>query len=284
MTRAPSNQRWLERRSTLVGDTLIRPSTDGYEVSMLDGKGSDTIAKAFVEAHHYSGSYPAARERAILTRRGELVGVAVFSQPCSEVVLAPLPCDRREAVELGRFVLLDEVPGNGESWFLARALDLLRARGYRALLSHSDPLPRRALSGEVVLAGHVGQIYQATNAVYAGRSGRELHVLKPDGTILSPRAMTKIRKLERGYEGAIEQLTDIGADAPTADDLATRDARRAWMWRAIFSTCRRLSHPGNHRYLWAIDKRLRRDIAALASGAPYPKTVDPEAVLTQGAN
>lgn len=269
------------------GRTSFRPAgevinTAEYEVSLLDGPGSDKIAKAFVQQHHYSGSYPAARERAVLhrVRTGELVGVAVFSHPSSEAVLKPLPCERLEGVELGRFVLLDNVPGNGESWFFARSLELLKARGYRALLSHSDPMPRRTLEGELVLPGHVGIIYQATNAVYAGRSGSELHVLKPDGTVFSPRAMTKIRRGERGSDKAIAELVACGADAPSSADLATRDARRAWMWREIFRTCRRMPHAGNHRYLWAIDKRLRRDVAKLATGESYPKTVDAEPIYS----
>lgn len=263
------------------GRTSWRPAgevikTSAYEVAPIDGKGSDKIAKAFVQQHHYSGSYPAARERVGLYRGAELVGVAVFSHPSSEAVLAPLPCDRLEGVELGRFVLLDDVPGNGESWFLARALEVLRERGYRALLSHSDPLPRRTAAGELVLPGHVGTIYQATNAVYAGRSGRELHVLKPDGTVFSPRAMTKIRRWEQGAQKAIAELVAIGAKPPSAGDLETRDTRRAWMWREIFATCRRMPHAGNHRYLWALDKRLRRDVAKLATGEAYPKAVDAE--------
>lgn len=261
------------------GRTSWRPAgeiiqTNAYEVAPIDGKGSDNIAKAFVQQHHYSGSYPAARERVGLYRSSKLVGVAVFSHPASEAVLEPLPCDRLEGVELGRFVLLDDVPGNGESWFLARSLEILKARGYRALLSHSDPLPRRTNAGELVLPGHVGIIYQATNAVYAGRSGAELHVLKPDGTILSPRSMTKIRRWERGAQGAVDELVEIGATPPTASDLATRDGRRAWMWREIFATCRRMPHAGNHRYLWAIDKKLRKDVAKLATGESYPKKLD----------
>ena len=272
-----SAQRWRDRQ------TMFRPGAEAirtadYEVSAIDGDGSDKIAKAFVQQHHYSGSYPAARERVGLYHRsGELVGVAVFSHPSSEAVLERLPCDRLEGVELGRFVLLDSVAGNGESWFHARALDILRGRGYRVLLSHSDPMPRRTLDGGIVLPGHVGLIYQATNAIYAGRSGRELHVLKPDGTIFSPRSMTKIRRWERGAERAIAELVSIGAIAPSSADLADRDSRRAWMWREIFRTCRRLEHNGNHRYLWALDKRLRRDVAKLASGDSYPKSIDPEA-------
>jgi hypothetical protein len=273
------SQRWRGGRASYRPKGEVIRTSD-YEVAFLDGKGSDKIAKAFVEEHHYSGTYPAARERAMLYRRGELVGAAIFSHPSSEAVLEPLPCERLEGVELGRLVLLDDVPGNGESWFFARALEVLRERGYRALLSHSDPVPRRTSEGKLVLPGHVGFIYQATNAVYAGRSDETLHVLKPDGTIFSPRSMTKIRRWERGAARCVDELVAIGAERPTAGDLASRDARRAWMWRAIFATCRRMKHAGNHRYLWAIDKRLRRDVAKLASGDAYPKQRDAEPVLS----
>lgn len=287
--RAPSNQRWRDRRTSFVGnDDLFNPRD--YEVSACDGKGSDTLVKAFIEQHHYSGSYPAARERILLHHRsGELVGAAVFSHPCAEAVLEPLPCDRLEGVELGRFLLLDKlrdghgVGGHGESWFFARARKILRERGYKALLSYSDPMPRRALDGTLVLPGHVGRIYQASNAVYSGRSGKELHVLKPDGTIFSPRSMSKIRKWERGAQKCVDELVAIGATPPTVRDLADRDARRAWMWREIFATCRRLRHGGNHSYVWAIDARLRRQVEALAAvdadgnRIKYPKAVDAEA-------
>jgi hypothetical protein len=252
--------------------------TRKYEVSALDGPGSDRIAKSFVEDHHYSGTYPAARERVVLheVATGALVGVAVFSHPSSEAVLKPLPCDRLEGVELGRFVLLDSVAGNGESWFLARALEILRGRGYRVLLSHSDPMPRTSADGAIVFPGHIGEIYQATNAAYAGLASDRLQVLKPDGRIFSERAMTKIRRWERGAQRSVDEFVAIGAAAPSSADLATRDRRRAWMWAAIFATCRRLEHPGNHRYLWAIDRRLRRavdDVARAGADAPrpYPK-------------
>lgn len=270
-------QRWNRRRDSYRPAGEVIRTTD-YEVAFLDGKGSDNTARAFVEAHHYSGSYPAARERAMLYERqtGELVGAAIFSHPSSEAVLEPLPCDRLEGVELGRLVLRDTVAGNGESWFIARCFEELRRRGYRALLSHSDPVPRRAIDGRLVLPGHVGIIYQATNAVYTGRSNEELHVLKPDGTILSPRSMTKIRRWERGAAGCVDELVQSGAVPPTRAELATRDGRRAWMWREIFRTCRRLKHGGNHRYVWALDKRLNNAVRALATGEPYPKQRDAE--------
>lgn len=263
----PINQRWRD------GVASYRPldpiDTSAYEVAEIS---SDKVAKDFVERHHYSRSYPAARHRFGLYRRHELVGVAVFSHPPSEDVLAKLPCERLAGVELGRFVLLDDVPGNGESWFLARCFEGLRRKGVACLLSHSDPLPRRAANGNVVMPGHVGTIYQATNAVYAGRTRASKLSVLPDGTVFGERSMSKLRSAERGWEREVERLIEAGAPAPHARLTTWRD-RRDWMWAAIAATCRRVHHGGNHRYLWALDRRLRRDVAKLATGA-YPKTVD----------
>jgi hypothetical protein len=77
------NQRWHHHR------TVYRPAgevirTMDYEVALID---SDREAKAFVLAHHAFGTYPAARIRFGLYRHGELVGVAVFSHPCNDLVL-----------------------------------------------------------------------------------------------------------------------------------------------------------------------------------------------------
>lgn len=269
------NQRWRDRIGSFRSpDEII--NTRAYEIAELH---DDNTPKAFVEQHHYSGSYPAARERFGLFRSSLLVGVAVFSHPPNEAVLRRLPCERMAGIELGRFVLLDDVPGNGESWFLARCFEQLRAKGIEALVSHSDPMPRRAADGTLVLPGHVGNVYQATNAIYGGRATRRRLWLLPDGTVFSERAMSKIRSRERGYRYAIDQLVTAGADRPLdiGQDLTS------WMHEALAKVGRRASHKGNHRYLWAIDKRLRKAIAALAlvdadgNRIPYPKALDTEA-------
>src|SRR5215471_14601724 len=127
-------QRWRNRRDLYrPAGEVICPSD--YEVAAI---ADDTTAKAFVTRHHYSTRYVAARERVGLYRHGALVGVAVFSHPVRNAVLTNVfPGNARESVELGRFVLLDDVPGNGETWFLARCFELLRREGYRGVVSFS---------------------------------------------------------------------------------------------------------------------------------------------------
>lgn len=293
------NQRWRDGRASYrpAGETI---DTRRYEVAPIDG---DAEARAFVERHHYTASYPAARFRFGLYSRlhddrtevprpeavravragplrhvrddgdepegrdvrplpdARLVGVAVFSVPVNDRSITNVfPVHPLEATDLGRFVLLDGVPANGETWFLARCFELLRVAGIRGLISMADPA-----------AGHVGTIYQAHNAVYLGRATpRTLHVL-PDGTVFNDRAQQKVRdgRGTRGFDYACGLLTRSGAPDPGDGDAG------AWLreWRGRL--CRRARHRGNHKYAWPIDRRLRRHLPA---SEPYPKVPDPRPV------
>lgn len=248
----PGCLRWRERRSLLRADAApIDPTRYGVEVVM------ERAARPFVEAHHYSGSYPAARlavglYRALAAGGGaELVGVAVFSVPvqprATELWLGlPLTC----AVELGRFVLRDDVEPNGETWFLARALEAVRAElpEVRGVLSYSDPLPRASLSGRVVTPGHVGTIYQAANAAYLGMSEPRYQMLDRDGRTISERSLCKVRGEERGWEGAARRLEAVGLDARRFGEEPA-----AWLARAMgealaSGVVRRVRHTGCHAY------------------------------------
>ncbi len=253
------NQRWLNRIAT-YRDPLEQIQTSAYEVAKLD---DDNTPRAFVEAHHYSGSYPAARFRFGLYRGAVLEGVAVFSHPCNDKVLTNvfpwIPV--LEAVELGRFVLLDGVKGNGESWFLARCFEQLRLEGLAGVVSFSDPVARTSSTGAQVFPGHLGTIYQATNAAYLGRGTPRTLKILPDGRSYNARTRQKIRRGERGQVGAVDQLRAHGAPELTGDPV---EWLRTWSERLT----RNIRHPGNHRYAWALAKRDRRRLPA---SLPYPK-------------
>jgi hypothetical protein len=255
------NQRW-----TLGRDSYRKPSepirTAEYEVAEIQG---DALAKAFIQLHHYSRSYPAARVRVGLYRHGALEGVAVFSHPCRDTVLTGVfGGAATDHVELGRFVLLDAVPGNGETWFLARAFDLLRRRGLQGVISFSDPLERTSSQGLIVKPGHVGTIYQALNGRYLGRATPRTLKILPDGTVLSDRAIQKIRAAESGWTAAAKTIVRFGADEPWED-------RRAWLSNWLGRLTRPLRHRGNHKYAWGLDRRTRE---ALPSSKPFPKEID----------
>lgn len=252
-------QRWREGRARYrpIGEPI---DPRRFEVARLSG---DAAAKAFVTRHHYSGSYPAARVRFGLFEGPELAGVAVFSVPANPRALDVLPGEASSKVELGRFVLLDRVAANGESWFLARCFEQLRGDGFTGVVSFSDPVARTDESGRVVFPGHLGVIYQATNATYLGRTRAERRRLLPDGTVMHGRALAKIRGREQGFRYAAGLLERHGA-APLEDD---EDAVE-WLQRWLPRLTRSLPHAGNHKYAWALRGRDRR---RLPTGLPYPK-------------
>jgi hypothetical protein len=274
-------QRWRGRRS------LYRPAgevidTSQYEVSEI---ADNTTAKAFVLAHHYSGSYPSARVRFGLYRGAELVGVAVFGVPMNYKVFDVFACDREQCVELSRLVLLDAVPANAESWFLARCFEQLRqAHDILGVVSFSDPVPRYQVRLEarggrlggaerLVFPGHVGTIYQACNFRYTGRGTKRTLRVLPDGSILCPRSMQKIRAFESRWESAAAVLERFGAT-----HLAANDDSHAWLETWVPRLTRPLKHGGNHRYYLALEKGLRRALDARLTSetsairlAPYPK-------------
>jgi hypothetical protein len=161
---ATSCQRWRERVAKERPAGEVFRSSDAEAVAI-----DEATAKAFVTRHHYSASYPAARFRVGMMWRPSsgrecLAGVVVFSVPMNERTVPRYFADLAPAagVELGRLVLLDEVPANAESWLVARAFKLLRAAlpSIAGVVSYSDPLERVATDGTIVKPpGHVGTVY-----------------------------------------------------------------------------------------------------------------------------
>lgn len=263
-------QRWREHRS------LYRPAGEPIDVRRYGVEiVEERQARAFVVDHHYSGSFPAARLSVGLFRARawitpELVGVAVFSVPMQQrVIPALLGVEPSEGVELGRFVLRDDVEANGESWFLPRAFsEALRVLGVRGIVAYSDPMERRTAEGHLVKPGHVGIIYRATNARYVGRSSSRWLWLAPNGEVVNGRMLSKLRNDEQGAAYAYRQLTAWGA--PTR---RLGEDSRAYADRALAEgPFRRTKHPGNFAYVWALgDRRIRRDVlAGMKSAVPLP--------------
>lgn len=176
---------------------------DLYEVHPI----SDPAAKSYVERMHYSGSFAASRRYGMFIRTPDgpdLVGVAVFAVPAQAKVLTNVFPGLRpyvESLELARFVLEGQqlsaagpaapagrAPGNSESWFLRECFRYLAADGIAGVVSFADPVPR-IVDGRTLFVGHVGTIYQSSNAVLAGRSTPRYLIVLPDGTSLSDRSV-----------------------------------------------------------------------------------------------
>ncbi len=258
-----SCQRFTEgRESRRPAGELIKPSA--FDVAPIE---SAKVARDFVKLHHYAGTCSSVAHRFGLYLRAELVGVACFGPPASmnahRKVFPSL--GTREAVSLGRFVLIDSVPGNGESWFAARCFKLLRDAGVVAVESCADPEPRTGRNGHLIHRGHVGTVYSALNGAYIGKTNDSTLRLLPDGTCFNNRASGKIVRGERSMSCSVAQLVSHGAD--TAD---LHDDPLAWvkLWRERLT--RPMRHHGNHRYLWCLDRRRRREVMRFPT-LPYPK-------------
>jgi hypothetical protein len=249
-------QRWRNHRTSYrpAGEP-IDPSQYGVEPIERE------VAKRFVETHHYSRTFPAARFCAGLFHRRTLAGVAVFSVPMNQAVV-PKYCGVRpnDGAELGRFVLLDSVPANGETWFLSRAFRTL-PKTILGVVSYSDPMPRSSVAGQIVKPGHVGVIYQAANAAYFGQSCKRTILLASNGEVISERALSKLRNGERGREYVREMLSGLGAKQLVGE------SDEAFVVRLLKSDMfRRVRHPGNHTYAWSLHKRI-----TITSDLSYPK-------------
>ncbi len=132
---------------------------------------------------------------------------------------------------------------------------------------HPSPGPRTA-TGDLVFPGHLGTIYQASNAEYLGRTTPRRILLLPDGRVLSERALSKVRGHEQGHAYVERHLVSFGARPRRPGEVGAiwlRDAMRA---AGVRSTV----HRGNHRYAFRLGAR-RRLVAVGLPAAAYPKAV-----------
>lgn len=244
-------QRWLNGRAR------YRPARELFDPTWASVEPiTEQVAKAFIQCHHYSHAYPAARFRAGLFikapfRKEELCGVGVFSVPMNQqVVPAHLGVEAAAGVELGRFCLVDHVAANAESWTLARMKRLLRTAlpEVRGVVAYCDPLERRTADGTLVKPGHIGTIYKAIGCEYRGRSSARTLWLAPNGESVSDRLLSKIRLDEVGHAYAMDKLHALGAPRRLLQESGRAFVERlkgcGWL--------RPLRHPGNHTFTFRL--------------------------------
>lgn len=235
-------QRWVERRQRYrPSGERINPAE--YTVAAIE---KHAEPRAFVSTHHYLGdSWPSVSFATGLYRGRRLVGVCTFGIPAQARVFSAL-VPGHEALELSRLVLLDEVPGDGESWFVARAMALARREHkITAIVSYSDPLTRTTVEGLPVCPGHVGVVYQALGAEYKGTGKPRTIWLDRNGRTISDRALSKIRNQEKGCVNEEARLRALGAERRESGEEP-----RVWLARVMPMIARQVKHPGCHRYVW----------------------------------
>lgn len=165
---------------------------DTYNVNKINS----TMGKEFIKLHHYSHGCHNGPMCYGLYDGDELIGVCAFATPCSENVRASVfgPEHKNEVTELHRLVILDDTPKNTESFFISKCLKLLK---------NDKPNINAVLSFADATEGHVGTIYQATNAIYTGTSSVATFYLDNTGRLRHPRQngvnISKTEALSRGW-------------------------------------------------------------------------------------
>ncbi|MAG24163.1 hypothetical protein CMI47_01160 [Candidatus Pacearchaeota archaeon] len=277
-------QRWTRQKKD-----VYRKRGEGFDPSIYSVERiGDKEAKEFILGLHYLASYPAAQLNVgMFGLGGELVGVATFSVPQHKRVIpkrAGVPAD--EGSELGRFILLDDVPYLGETWFLANAMVLAKQTRpeWRAIVSFSDPVARRSTDRVLITPGHIGTIYQAFNMRFVGRSAPRKMLLTEAGfETLVPRSVSKIKTKEDGWHRNMVRLSQATGFAPPRNK--SEASLRRWV-EMVESTLRPMAHPGNIAYAYALrlpletkGKRARRERRRIIEGVeegfpqrrPFPK-------------
>ena len=269
-------QRWFNGRTSFrLAQEPINP--DHFAVEPIEFG----VGKTFVETHHYSRSFSPCRQSYGLFFKpnalepSRLVGVATFA-PASNVnsitKYSGLPFS--QGAELSRLVILDSVGGCGETWFLARALRQFKESHpeCKIVISYSDPVARRNTDGTVTMPGHVGSIYQASNALFLGTASPKTQYLDPKtGLAYANRGLAKIRNNEVGREYAEKKLTEFSGAERMPDETPAAFVKRA------LAMLKPQRHPGNYCYAFplAANRREKHAILALPTLRHYAQNAGP---------
>ena len=153
-------------------------------------------ARSFIKKNHYTkGCGNAIISHGIYDKFANLVGVIAYQCPISENVRKSVfgSQHKDKVIELHRLVTLDECPKNTESWFISKSLDKLKKEtSYWAVISFAD-----------ATMGHVGKIYQASNAIYTGKTSKNVYYKDSSRKLRPPRQngrnISKEEARERGW-------------------------------------------------------------------------------------
>lgn len=196
---------------------------------------SHEAAKYAVEKWHYSKVMPAGKIVKIGAWEDDrFIGVALFSRGASDAIGKPYGLDQTQVSELTRVALTQHV--SQVSQIVTAAIKLLRSQsdGLRLLVSYADPYET-----------HHGGIYQAMNWIYVGQTSGDFAIIDKSGKRWHSRMVSTT-----GYKksfGVPKRVIKPGEG-------------------------KRVDLPGKHKYLYPLDRAMRRQIEPLAK--PYPKRAD----------
>lgn len=146
-------------------------------------------ASNFVELHHYRKTMPKLNKYYYGGYvDNKLVGIITFgwgTQPVNTIQKIFPSLSSKDYLEIGRLCLLDEMPKNSESKFMAEVFKLLRVAkpDLKVIFSWSDGI-----------MGKPGYVYQASNFLYAGKIKTDVYITK-EGFLIHPRSAKDLLKI-----------------------------------------------------------------------------------------
>lgn len=193
---------------------------------------SHEAAKYAVEKWHYSKSMPMPPIVKIgIWESGKYIGCVLFSRGANKNIGIFAGLKQTAICELTRVALANHL--SPVSQIVSKAIGFLRQNspGLRLIVSYADPREE-----------HHGGIYQAMNWLYVGQGAADTRLLMPNGKLLHSRQFsTNGVRTQYGEKRRV----------PTPDDGEV------------------IKVPGKHKYLYPLDRAMRKQIAPLAK--PYPK-------------
>lgn len=130
---------------------------------MVVGPASVADVQEFARRYHYTGTGGNATWRWGLWHGATLLGVVAYNLPTRETCESVFGSEHYDKVwHMGRLALADDAPHNSESRLIAGSLRAIRA-------SHENVWG--ILTYAATDVGHLGYVYQATNALYTGTGG-----------------------------------------------------------------------------------------------------------------
>lgn len=193
---------------------------------------SHEAAKYAVEKWHYSRSMPTPPHNKVgVWEDGKFIGCVIFGRGSNNNGHKPYSIEMTEFCELTRVALTQH--RTPVSRLVRLAIEFLKEKspGIRLIVSYADPN-----------VGHHGGIYQAGNWIYTGQTGEDFEAIDKSGRKWHSRQVSRT--------GVSRQYGKLRRVPKTAD-------------------CTIVPLAGKHRYLFPLDRAMRRQIAPLAK--TYPK-------------
>ena len=188
-------------------------------------------AKYAVLHWHYSKKMPVSKLNNIgIWESGKFIGVIIFGVGATRKMVAPYGLIPEEGCELVRIAMMEH--DNYVTRCVSKAIKIMKGHnpGLRLIVSYADPNQ-----------SHLGKIYQAGNWIYSGLGAGAYFYLDKNG-----------REYHSRNIGNYEGVDKFGVTKHHYDSMVHKEKR-----------------PGKYRYLYPLDKAMRRQILPLSK--PYPK-------------